>query len=139
MKDAKGHGSNAKGGGESNPFPPSYRQHALWDRAHGKSSYLDMTAAVSHQSGVNAAVPQTPEAHIMAGGKIPTEAQYQDLQERNQAALKAWRSFDGATTDFGKQAMTRLQAELAQSKDNYQKFGSEEKPTALTRSLRGQK
>lgn len=47
-KDAKGHGSDAKGA-ESNPFPASYRQHALWNRAHG----ISPAAPVAHQTGVN--------------------------------------------------------------------------------------
>lgn len=123
-KDAKGHGSDTKGG----------------------SSYAAATAAVSHQSRVQQ-VGRTPEDHIAAGGKIPTEAQYQNSREMNQAYLRSWldgRSVEEAMaaptmTDFGRQAMTRIQAELAQSRDNYAKFGSEEKPSALTRSLRGQK
>jgi hypothetical protein len=122
MKDAKGHGSDSKGGG-----------------------YAEATAAVAHQTGVQQ-VGRTPEDHIAAGGKIPTEAQYKDLQDRNQTWLRGWldgRSVDEAlkaptTTEFGKRAIGRLQAELEQSKTNYAKFGSEENPSALTRSLRKQ-
>lgn len=33
MKDAKGHGSEKRGHND-NPFPESYRQHALWNAAH---------------------------------------------------------------------------------------------------------
>ncbi len=116
-KDAKGHGSE-KGG-----------------------SYAAATAAVAHQRGVQQ-VGRTPEEYIAAGGKIPTEAQYKANQDQNQTWLRGWldgRSVDEAlkaTTDFGRAAIGRIQAELTQSKSNYEKFGSEENPSALTRSLR---
>lgn len=123
MKDAKGHGSDSKGG-----------------------SYAAAAKAAAHQSAV-AKVPLTPEAHIAGGGKIPTEDQYRNFQQLHTAWLNSWldgRSFDDALvaptmTDFGRQAMTRIRNDLAHSKSNYEKFGSEEKPSALTRSLRGQK
>lgn len=114
MKDAKGHGSDKRGG----------------------SLYTAATNAVaSHQKGVQQATQRTAEEHVAAGGKIPTERQYADLQRRNAASLHAWGP--SPTTEFGQQAVRRLTAELEQSRGNYRKFGSEEKPSALTLKLRG--
>lgn len=123
MKDAKGHGSSKRG-----------------------SRYNDMAAAVAHQSATNAAVPQTPEAHILGGGKIPTEDQYASYQSRHEGYMRGWlgnhQSFDEAyaeATPFGKDAMTRIRDDMARSQAAHAKFGTEENPTELTKSLRAGK
>lgn len=112
MKDAKGHGSSGRGG------------------------YNAATSAIAHQTGVVRAAPKTQEEYLQAGGKLPTEAQYSSLHEQNTAYIKGW---GNPSTDAGRQAVARLQAELDQSNANYSKYGSEDKPTALTLKLRGGK
>src|ERR1035437_7753073 len=101
MKDAKGHGSDSKGGGAAQEarenrggFNSKFSPPAAATRL-----YAGATAAVSHQSGVNTAVPQTPEAHIMAGGKLPTTSQHNDFVEGRTMAIKGWG--DVSNTEYG--------------------------------------
>jgi hypothetical protein len=64
MKDAKGHGSDAHSSGVqqiglTNPFPPSYKQHALWERAHPPANYAQFK---SHSNALNAEMDRASAA-----------------------------------------------------------------------------
>lgn len=108
MKDAKGHGSNAHSSGveqvgQTNPFPPYYRQYALWERAHPPANYAQFKARAgaldAEMIRASAALKAVPGVGSGAMGLTPDAVrqtpEYRSAKSASDNAFQAIRAYNG--------------------------------------------